>query len=103
MNHDSQTFSRYYVSTDPSSIYLNDILGAIRRIERYTKSMTKAAFGRNELVQDAVIRCLEVVSEASRRIPDIQKAKMPHIPWSKIAGIGNILRHEYQTVSKDAI
>lgn len=65
--------------------------------------MTRAAFGRDELTQDAVTRCLEIVSEASRRVPDSMKAKHPDIPWPKIAGIGNILRHEYRSVSIDAI
>jgi uncharacterized protein with HEPN domain len=85
------------------SIYIDDILSAIRRIETYTKELTRAEFGRDELRQDAVIRCLEIVSEASRRVPDASKAEYGEIPWAKIAGIGNILRHEYQSVSMDAI
>lgn len=85
------------------SIYIDDILSAIRRIETYTKELTRAEFGRDELRQDAVIRCLEIVSEASRRVPDAFKAEYGEIPWAKIAGIGNILRHEYQSVSMDAI
>lgn len=85
------------------TIYVNDILSAIRRIETYTKDLTRAEFGRDELRQDAVIRCLEIVSEASRRVPEAFKAKHKDIPWAKIAGIGNILRHEYQSVSTDVI
>lgn len=85
------------------AIYLNDMIDAIRRIESYTKDMTRARFGRDERTQDAVIRCLEVLSEASRRVPDAMKAKHPDIPWTKIAGIGNILRHEYRSVSTDVI
>jgi uncharacterized protein with HEPN domain len=70
------------------SIYIDDILSAIRRIETYTKELTRAEFGRDELRQDAVIRCLEIVSEASRRVPDAFKAEYGEIPWAKIAGIG---------------
>ncbi len=84
-------------------IYVEDILDAIGRIERYTKGMTRSAFGRDERTQDAVVRCLEILSEASRRVPDALKARYPDIPWAKIAGIGNILRHEYRSVSVDAI
>jgi uncharacterized protein with HEPN domain len=84
-------------------IYVNDILAAIRRIERYTKGMSREAFGLDERTQDAVTRCLEIVSEASRRIPGAMKAKHPSVPWSRIAGIGNILRHEYRAVSTDVI
>lgn len=65
--------------------------------------MTRAGFGRDKRTQDAVTRCLEVVSEASCRVPDSMKSKYPDIPWAKIAGIGNILRHEYRSVSIDAI
>ncbi len=85
------------------TIYVSDILDAIRRIERYTKGMTRAGFGHDERTRDAVTRCLEIVSEASRRVPDAMKSKHPDIPWAKIAGIGNILRHEYRSVSTDAI
>jgi uncharacterized protein with HEPN domain len=47
----------------------------------------------------AVIRCLEIVSEASRRLPDELKARHPSIPWRDIAGAGNIYRHDYEDVA----
>jgi uncharacterized protein with HEPN domain len=47
----------------------------------------------------AVIRCLEIVSEASRRLPDDLKARHPSIPWRDIAGAGNVYRHEYEDVA----
>jgi uncharacterized protein with HEPN domain len=78
---------------------LIDIKDAIRRINRYTKDLTLRSFARDELAQDAVERCIEIISEASRRIPDELKARHPKIPWRKIAGIGNIFRHEYDAVS----
>jgi uncharacterized protein with HEPN domain len=84
-------------------IYVNDILSAIRRVQTYTKGMSRAEFGSDELRQDAVIRCLEVISEASRRLSEATKTRHPDIPWAKIAAIGNILRHEYQSVSADLI
>lgn len=46
----------------------------------------------------AVERGIEIISEASRRLPDNFKAMYPDIPWRQIAGIGNILRHEYGRV-----
>ena len=48
-------------------------------------------------------RFIEIISEASRRIPDDLKAAEPEIPWPKIAGIGNVLRHDYQDVAPRAI
>ncbi|MCM0020958.1 MAG: DUF86 domain-containing protein [Tagaea sp.] len=65
--------------------------------------MDRAAFGRDERTQDAVVRCLEILSEASRRVPEPVRARHPGIPWSRIAGIGNILRHEYRSVSPDIV
>lgn len=46
----------------------------------------------------AVIRCLEIISEASRRLPDEVKARYPSIQWRDIAGAGNVYRHEYEDV-----
>ena len=50
----------------------------------------------------AVERCVEIVSEASRHIPDAEKARFGDVPWPEIAAIGNRLRHEYGRVD-DAI
>jgi uncharacterized protein with HEPN domain len=68
---------------------------AIRRIERYTRDQTAATFAKNELVRDAVERCIEIISEASRRVPANLKSLHPEIPWSKVSGIGNVFRHDY--------
>jgi uncharacterized protein with HEPN domain len=78
---------------------LTDIRDAIRRIERYTAGKSLAAFRRDELVNDAVERCLEIISEASRRLSEEMKARHPDIPWRKVAGLGNVFRHEYDAVS----
>jgi prolyl oligopeptidase len=48
-------------------------------------------------------RGLEIISEASRRLSDELKARHPQIPWSKVAGIGNVLRHEYERVAADVL
>ena len=78
---------------------LTDIRDAIRRIERYTKDKTLASFRRDDLVNDAVERCLEIISEASRRLPEELKNRHADIPWRKVAGLGNVFRHEYDAVS----
>ena len=46
-----------------------------------------------------VERGVEIISEASRRLPDNMKARHPEIPWQKVAGIGNILRHDYENIA----
>jgi len=51
----------------------------------------------------AVIRCLEVISEASRRLDSETRARHPELPWAQIAGAGNVYRHDYPTVRPDVI
>lgn len=51
----------------------------------------------------AVVRCLEIISESSRRLPDDLKARHPSIPWRAIAGAGNIYRHDYEEVASDIV
>jgi uncharacterized protein with HEPN domain len=55
------------------------------------------------MLRDAVERNIERISEASRHIPRSVKAKHPEIPWRKIAGIGNILRHAYPIVDDSLV
>jgi len=49
--------------------------------------------------QWAIERGVEIISEASRRLPAEMKARHPEIPWPKVAGIGNVLRHDYESIS----
>ncbi|MHB8283938.1 MAG: HepT-like ribonuclease domain-containing protein [Caulobacteraceae bacterium] len=79
-------------------IRLEDISEAITGIEQTLTGVDLEAFSQSWLIQRAVERGLEIVSEASRSIPDELKAKFPSVPWHQIAGIGNILRHEYHRV-----
>jgi uncharacterized protein with HEPN domain len=45
-----------------------------------------------------VERCIEIVSEATRHLPDEIKSRYPDVPWQQIAGIGNVLRHDYDII-----
>jgi uncharacterized protein with HEPN domain len=51
----------------------------------------------------AVTRCLEIISEASRRLPPELKDRHPHIRWRGMAGAGNVYRHEYERVLDRAV
>jgi uncharacterized protein with HEPN domain len=51
----------------------------------------------------AVIRCLEILSEASRRLPEVVKARHTAIPWRDIAAAGNVYRHDYEEVAAKII
>ena len=76
-------------------MYVEDILAAMNKIERYIKGLTYQTFVENEMVQDAVIRNLEIIGEASRNIPDIVREKDTNIPWRRMIGLRNIAIHEY--------
>lgn len=58
------------------------------------------AFRDNLLVFYAVTRCLEIISEASRRLPADMKERHSHVPWADVAGAGNIYRHDYEDVQQ---
>jgi uncharacterized protein with HEPN domain len=51
----------------------------------------------------AVTRCLEIISEAPRRLPPELKARHPHIRWQGMAGAGNVYRHDYELVLDKAV
>jgi uncharacterized protein with HEPN domain len=56
------------------------------------------SYRRDYKLRRAVERCVEIISEASRRIPEALKADYPDQPWPEIAAIGNLLRHHYERV-----
>jgi uncharacterized protein with HEPN domain len=79
--------------------WLDDIRHHIAMAEGFVTGMDYATFKDDNLHLYAVVRCLEIISEASRRLPDALKARDPSIEWRDMAGAGNIYRHEYEDVA----
>jgi uncharacterized protein with HEPN domain len=79
--------------SDADQGILRDILRHIDLAERFTHGHTFESFESDELYVFAVTRCLEVISEASRRLSDDLKSKHPGIAWKQMAGAGNVYRH----------
>jgi len=84
-------------------VYLRDIAQAIAKIERYTRNLSFQQFRKTELVVDAVVRNLETIGEAAKRIPNEMKEVTPTIEWKKISGLRNILIHEYSGVDLEIV
>lgn len=76
-------------------LFVEDILGSIIDIQNYTAGMTQAEFLQNKLVQDAVIRRLEIVGEATKNLPKNFRVKYQNVPWRQIAGLRDVLIHGY--------
>jgi uncharacterized protein with HEPN domain len=86
-----------------SRLYLEHIKEAIAIIERRVAGKTLDDLAADDVLRDAVERRIEMISEASRRLPEAMKARHPEVPWHNVAGIGNVLRHEYYSVNLDII
>ena len=76
-------------------VYLRHILDAISRIEEYIKGLDYDDFMDNNLVQDGVVRQIEIVGEATKRVSNEMREKYPDIPWRKMAGMRDKLIHAY--------
>jgi len=77
-------------------VYIEDILEAITKIEEYMKGLSaEDDFYNNTQVQDAVLRRLEIIGEAVKNVPQEFRGQYPDVPWKQIAGMRDILIHEY--------
>ncbi|WP_175060109.1 DUF86 domain-containing protein [Thermococcus sp. 2319x1] len=74
--------------------YVDDILDSIEKIEEFVKGMDYEEFLRDEKTQYAVVRALEIIGEAVKRIPPRSKEKYPEIPWKVMAGMRELI-HAY--------
>jgi uncharacterized protein with HEPN domain len=80
--------------------WLNDILHNIGLAESFMAGLDYDTFHRDRLKVYGVIRCLEIISEASCRLPDEMKTRHSSIEWKEMAAAGNIYRHEYEDVAE---
>jgi uncharacterized protein with HEPN domain len=83
--------------SDPKA-YLFHIRDNITLAVGFLEGLEYAQFCADRRTVYAVTRALEIISEASRRLPRALKARHPSIPWSDIAGAGNVYRHDYEDV-----
>lgn len=78
--------------------YLRHILREIILAQQFVGTLSEREFAADDMRLRAVVRCLEIISEASRRLPAELKARYPNLPWQDMAGSGNIYRHDYEDI-----
>lgn len=82
--------------------YVNQILDAINKINDYTVE-GRDVFYETVIIQDAVIRNIEIIGEVSKRISDAFKESHDSVPWRKMAGIRDVLIHDYDSIDMSIV
>jgi uncharacterized protein with HEPN domain len=87
----------------PADTALRDILHHIDLAAKFSAGFDRASFKHDLKTVYAVTRCLEIISEASRRLPNDVKARHPAIGWKQMASAGNVYRHDYEDVAAEFV
>ncbi len=77
------------------TIFIYHILESIELIEEYSRGLSQLQFQKSHATQDAIIRRLEIIGEAVKNLPNSFREKHSNIPWKQMAGMRDILIHEY--------
>ena len=87
--------------TAPRAIadYLGDIRDAVAKAQQFVADMTFEQFAEDEKTAFAVVRCLEIIGEAARKIPEPVRGQYPQVPWQEMMGMRNFLIHDYMGVN----
>ena len=80
------------------SDYFDDIITAITDTAEFTQGMSYEKFAADKKTVSAVIRCLEIIGEATKHIPISFRKKHPELPWNNMAGMRDMLIHDYMGV-----
>lgn len=91
------------MSERTASELLGDIQEASRRIRLYLGDITWEEFREDTKTQDSVLRNLEVIGEAARKLPETERAAIPSIPWKSVSGMRDRLIHDYAGVNLDIV
>ena len=92
-----------FMPSDSAVTPLRDILYHIELGQRFAASFDRESFRDDLRTVFAVTRCLETISEASRRVPLSLKERPPSLPWKRMAGAGNVYRHDYEDVAANYV
>jgi len=84
-------------------LYIKDIIEYMERAEEYVKTLDFSQFIKDRKTYDAVIRCIEVIGEAAKNVPNEIRNRYPAIPWRDMAGMRDKIIHSYFTVDLEAV
>jgi len=84
-------------------VYLQDIFESISHIQRFLEGVSEDEFYKNVEKQDAVLRRLEIIGEAVKHMPDKIREDHPDVPWRQIAGMRDIIIHEYFGITLEMV
>lgn len=84
-------------------VYLQDIWESIEYIQRFLDGVSEDEFYENVEKQDAVLRRLEIIGEAVKHLPEEIRENHPDVPWRQIAGMRDIIIHEYFGITLDMV
>jgi uncharacterized protein with HEPN domain len=83
--------------------YLLDMLLAARKIMKYAQGVDSERFEQDEILQDAIMRRIQIIGEAARKVSLEFKEDHPEIPWNEIIGMRNKLIHEYFRIISEKV
>ena len=85
------------------SIYIEHILNSINSIQEYISGLSLETFLEDRKTQDAVVRQFEIIGEATKRISQDFRDENPDIPWSQMAGMRDVLIHDYIDINFEIV
>jgi uncharacterized protein with HEPN domain len=90
------------VSRD-EALYIEDMVQACEKIVRFTAGLDYGAFVKDERTHDAVLRNLEIIGEAAKRVSPSVRDRMPSVPWRAICGFRDVLAHGYFALDDEIV
>lgn len=87
----------------PLNLYLSDIINSIDKIQNYTANLTYDRLCEDDKTLDAVVHNLLIIGEATKQFPHSMRLKYPQIEWKEIAGLRDIIAHNYFSLNEKII